>query len=80
MRVKLEQWGKALAVRVPKRALREAKLSEGDAIDLAVTARGVISLRALKKRLTLKSLLEGITSEDCHGETGWGGPVGKEVW
>ncbi len=80
MRSQLTRWGNSVALRVPKRVLEDAQLSEGDAIELTVTKPGVISLRAAQKKLTLESLLSGITKENLHGETDWGGPVGKEVW
>jgi antitoxin MazE len=29
---------------------------------------------------TLDQLLDGITDENCHAETEWGPPVGREAW
>jgi antitoxin MazE len=80
MRGQLTRWGNSVALRVPKRILENAQLTEGDAIELTVPKPGVISLRAAKKKLTLESLLAGVTDENLHGETDWGRPVGKEVW
>jgi len=80
MRSHLTRWGNSVAVRVPKRALEDAQLSEGDAIELVVTEPGVISLRATQKKPTLRSLLSGITRENLHDETDWGSPVGNESW
>jgi antitoxin MazE len=80
MRSQLTRWGNSLAVRVPKRALEDAQLAEGDTLELVVTEPGVISLRAAKKKLTLGSLLAGVTEENLHRSTDWGRPIGKEVW
>ncbi len=80
MRGRLTKWGNSVAVRVPKRALEDAQLAEGDTLELVVVKPGVISLQATEKRLTLKSLLADITPENRHSETDWGGPVGNELW
>lgn len=80
MRSQLKKWGNSVAVRMPKRALEDAQLSAGDTLELLVIKPGVISLRAVEKRLTLKSLIAGITAENRHDETDWGGPVGNEQW
>jgi antitoxin MazE len=80
MRSQLTRWGNSVALRVPKRILENAQLTEGEEIELTVTKPGVISLRAAKKKLTLEALLAGVTEENLHRETDWGRPVGKEVW
>jgi antitoxin MazE len=80
MRSQLTRWGNSVAVRVPKRVLEDAQLSEGDAIEITVTKAGVISLRGAQKKLTLESLLAGVTEENLHQATDWGKPVGKEAW
>lgn len=80
MRSQLTRWGNSIALRVPKRVLEDAELSEGDAIELTVTKPGVISLRAAQKKLTLKSLLAGVTEENLQTVIDWGRPVGKEAW
>ena len=33
-----------------------------------------------KSKITLKSLLAGVTQENIHPETDWGKPMGKEIW
>jgi antitoxin MazE len=80
MRSQLTRWGNSVAVRVPKRVLEDAKLAEGDTLELVVTKPGVISLRATEKKPTLKSLVSAITPENRHRETDWGGPIGNELW
>jgi antitoxin MazE len=80
MRSQLTRWGNSVAVRVPKRVLEDAQLAEGDAIELTVTKPGEISLRGAQKKLTLESLLAGVTEENLHKATEWGRPVGNEAW
>jgi len=33
-----------------------------------------------KTKITLASLLAGVTPENIHPETDWGKPMGKEIW
>jgi len=37
-----------------------------------------VEVTAVRKRLTLEEIVDGITDENCHGEADWGPPVGNE--
>lgn len=76
----ISKWGNSLAVRLPSGIVREAQLTEGDRVVLDVSEDGAITLRAGRPRYALADLVRGITPKNRHGETGWGKPVGKEVW
>lgn len=80
MKTQLSRWGNSLAVRIPKDVANAAELKEGDDIELNVEGRGAVKLQKPEKKLTLRELVEGITSENVHGETDWSEPRGNEVW
>jgi antitoxin MazE len=79
IRVQLVRWGNSLAVRIPKTVLDQTSLREGEELEIGVEG-GRISLQPAKRRLTLKSLIAGITPDNVHGEQDWGKPAGKEPW
>lgn len=73
------RWGNGQAVRVPKKVLEQARLAEGDELEMHVVG-GQITLSPINQPLTIESLVAGITPENMHKEQDWGKPVGKEVW
>jgi antitoxin MazE len=78
-KTQLAKWGNSYAVRIPRAVLAEAKVGEGE--DLQITAEaGKISITPAKRRLTLKDLLTRVTSENLHKETDWGKAAGNEAW
>ena len=77
---RLAKWGNSLAVRIPHSVAREAKLNEGDSVNLSLTEEGGIILSPARRRYTLDELVSKITSRNRHAETEWGPPVGKETW
>ncbi len=78
MQAQLMKWGNSIAVRIPKRALEQAQLSEGDSLDLSIEGPGTIALRAIPKKTTLQQMVSAITPENLHTETDWGASVGNE--
>jgi len=52
MQVQVKQWGNSFAVRIPKKALEEAQIFEGDTLELNVE-KGHVSMR---KKLTPEEL------------------------
>lgn len=79
IRAQLVKWGNSQAVRIPKAVLEQARLQEGDELEIQVQA-GRITIEPLNPKLTLESLVAGITRKNRHPEQGWSRPVGKEVW
>ncbi len=80
MPAQITKWGNSLAVRLPRRVAEEAKLKQGDTLDIVVAGTGKLELRARKVRVTLAALLDRITPENLHDASDWGAPVGKEIW
>jgi antitoxin MazE len=79
VRVKLVRWGNSNAVRLPKAVLDKANVHEGEELEVRVE-KGRIALCPTKNKVTLDSLVAGITKENLHGEQEWGKAVGKEAW
>jgi antitoxin MazE len=79
VRAQLVRWGNSLAVRIPKTVLDQASLREGEELEIRVEG-GRISLQPARPKLTLKSLIAGITPGNVHSEQDWGKPAGKEPW
>jgi antitoxin MazE len=73
------KWGNSQAVRIPKRVLDQARLREGEELEIRVEA-GRITLEPLNSELTLEALVARIIPENQHQELDWGKPVGREVW
>jgi len=79
MKTLVAKWGNSLAVRLPRAAAEEAKLREGDQVQV-VARRGRLEVRPVRRKLSLKELVAGITRENRPDATDWGAPVGRETW
>ena len=79
VRAKLAKWGNSQGVRIPKSVLQQARFREDEELNL-VAAEGCITIRPLRSKLTLESLVKQITPENRHEELDWGPPAGKEIW
>jgi antitoxin MazE len=76
----IAKWGNSLGLRLPKSVAREAKLDEGDAVDVSVK-NGAIVVRAARRTYSIKTLVSKMTAHNRHKETSWGTtPVGRELW
>ena len=78
MRAQMLKWGNSLAVRIPKTIATEAKLKEGDSLEIEVAAEGTVRLNRVGKRPTLAQLVSQITPENRYPEISTGRSVGKE--
>jgi antitoxin MazE len=78
-RVQVVGWGNSQAVRIPKAMLDELQIREGDEVELRIE-NGRLAIEPVEKKITLESLLAGITPENRHKEVDWGPAVGNEVW
>jgi len=79
MRAQMVKWGNSLAVRIPKPVARQAKLKEGDALEIEAPAEGRVELRRATRVPTLVQLVSRITPENRYGEVSVGAEVGREV-
>ena len=79
MEAQVGRWGNSLAVRVPAVFARAVRLEEGSTVELNV-ADGRLIITPIGGGYRLDDLVAGITPENRHAETGWGGPLGNEAW
>ena len=79
-KTQLSKWGNSLAIRIPKPLAESAGVREGDALAVSQGQGGVIVLSPARRKYRLKDLVAKITAKNCHHETEWGKPAGKEVW
>ena len=79
MKAQMVKWGNSLAVRIPKPVVEEARLKEGDLLEVEAAAEGLVQLRRAAKIPTLAQLVSQITPENRYGEISSGAEVGKEV-
>jgi len=75
--VTISRWGNSLGVRIPKSALEEAELQEGDRVDV-VCANGQLVMTK-SNRITLEELLVGMDPKHGHEES-FPTPAGNERW
>ncbi len=80
MNTKIQQWGNSLALRIPKAFAVEAKLHKGAVVDVSEEGGKIVLTPIKKRKMTLKSLLDGVTKDNIHGEISTGKRVGKEIW
>jgi antitoxin MazE len=77
MRGQMVKWGNSLAVRIPKSVVEEARLKEGDSLEIEVVEGGV-ELRRASEVPTLSTLVSQITPENRYAEITTSAEVGKE--
>lgn len=78
MVVTISKWGNSLGVRIPKDALEQANLGEGDVVDV-ISEHGCIALKPHDAELTLEQLIDMITPDNIHAEA-FSHVVGVESW
>jgi antitoxin MazE len=79
MPTQISKWGHSLGVRIPKSVAREARLDEGDTVEVSAH-EGIIVVRPARTRYSLDELIGRITPRNRHRETDWGQAVGTELW
>lgn len=79
MIAKAQKWGNSLAVRLPKALAAECGIEADSPVEI-VKEHDAIIIKPLRKKISLDSLLKGITLENTHSEIDTGGPVGREQW
>ena len=78
METKAVKWGNSLAFRIPKALAKECGLAESALADISLRG-GEIVIRPLRKKYVLSELLDGMNSQNIHGEVGQDEPVGQEL-
>jgi antitoxin MazE len=78
MKTQMVKWGNSLAVRIPKAVVEEARLKEGDSLEIEA-AEGRVELRRATKVPTLSQLVSRITPENRYAAISTGAEVGREI-
>ena len=78
MRARIVKLGKGLAVRIPKRIVRQSGWKEGDIVAIEVGSEGQIQLRRGSRIPSLAELVSHITPESRYGEISTRAGIGKE--
>ena len=79
MTTQIAKWGNSLGLRLPKSVAQEAKLDEGDKVEVSVR-NGAIMIRPSRPAYALDDLVSKITAKNRHGESDWGAARGGEAW
>ena len=77
MKAQMVKWGNSLAVRIPKPVAEEARLKEGDLLEIEAE-EGHIELRKPTRVPSLARLVAEITPENRYQEVPTGPERGKE--
>ena len=77
--MKVARWGNSLAVRIPQPLAEQARLGEGDEVEVSVRD-GAVIVRRSEADLELERVVAAITPENRHDETDWGEAGGAEAW
>jgi antitoxin MazE len=75
----IARWGNSLGLRLPKAVASEARIDEGDTVEVSVKD-GAIIIRPAQATFSLHDLVSKITPRNRHVETDWGKPQGDETW
>jgi antitoxin MazE len=79
MQAQVVRWGNSLAVRIPKAVAEDARLQQGDPVEIAVAADGVVQMHRVGKVPTLAQLVAQITPENRYAEVSVGPEIGREA-
>jgi antitoxin MazE len=78
MRTQIRKWGNSLAIRIPKPIADQAKLREGELLEIEVASEDALRLQRVGEIPNLPALLSRITPENGFDEISTGPEVGKE--
>jgi antitoxin MazE len=80
VRVRVQQWGDSLALRIPRSYAAETLLRSGSEVDMSLEGGRLVVTPLAVPEYRLEDLLSGITPENLHGEIDTGPRVGAEAW
>jgi len=80
MRVTVKKWGNSASVRIPAAIMQAASLNLDDTVDVREEAGRIVIEPVRPAKYDLTVLVESITTDNLHGEVGFGSAVGKEAF
>jgi antitoxin MazE len=72
MLTKIQKWGNSLAVRIPQTLAEEIGIEDGTSVKIWVSGGQIHIAHVRDVRYELEDLLNGVTSENLHGEIDMG--------
>lgn len=78
-KAKVNAWGNATGIRLPKEFCERLGIRAGDEVSIELD-RGHIVIEPAAKRWRLEERLKGWEGEYHAEEIDWGEPVGRERW
>jgi antitoxin MazE len=79
MKARMVKWGNSLAVRIPKHIAAQARLKQGDSLEIEAAGEGLVELRRTTRIPTLSQLVSQITPENRYPDISSGVEVGAEI-
>ncbi|MDP2181722.1 MAG: AbrB/MazE/SpoVT family DNA-binding domain-containing protein [Actinomycetota bacterium] len=80
MRAKVRRCGNGVAVRIPTHLAEQVGLADDSDVELRLVCGGLLVMPASSRSVLLDTLLDGVTDENCHGESDTGASEGREAW
>ena len=79
MNTRVQKWGNSLALRIPHAFARDARIEQGSEVDISLENGKLVIAPVPETRVTLSSLLEGVTPENRHDAVDAGPAMGNEA-
>jgi len=64
MKVKIQQWGNSLGIRIPKAYTHDVHLCKGSVVEISKAKGKLVIIPVEEPEFSLKELLSGITEEE----------------
>jgi antitoxin MazE len=82
MVAKIQKWGNNQGLRITSQVLKNAGISIGDEVDIAVREGFILVApkKVIRGKYNLEQLVSRIPKDYQAEEVNWGKPCGKEVW
>ena len=75
---RVHKWGNSLGIRIQKAVADQVDLKENTEVRITVRDNALV-ITPVPRKVTLESLLDGVTPENIHAIVDFGAPRGKEV-
>jgi len=82
MVTRIKKWGNSQGIRLSRQILESARMTLGDAVEVAVRDGEIVvrPARRVRGRHDLRELVSRIPEDDEAHEVDWGVPGGRETW
>lgn len=80
MQATIKKWGNSPALRLNASLMRLAQLSVDQEVNIHVQKGKLVIEPARSTEYSLEELVGAITPQNCHAESDFGSPIGKEAF